>query len=219
MWLPFTSRTRRGAASPTTSRSTRVTYGPAAFTSTRASAVAPPSSVSCHTPSARRAPMQRVRVRMSAPRAAASRAFSTTRRASSTQQSEYSKPRVNSGRSGAPAGSVRRSSERVPGRIFRPPRWSYRNRPSPDQPPRPQARMMRQHEAHRPDDVRRGAQQHLALGERLHAPGGTRSAPDSAGRHGSAWWRQTTCRRRGRPARPAAPTVRVPPRRARCRSR
>ena len=102
---PLRQRHRAGPATRT---------GPAAFTSTRALAASPPSSVSCHTPSACRAPTQRVRVRMSAPRAAASRAFSTTSRASSTQQSEYSKPRVNSGRSGAPAGSVRRSSERVP---------------------------------------------------------------------------------------------------------
>ena len=51
-------------------------------------------------------------------------AFSTTRRASSTQQSEYSKPRVYLSRSGAPSGSRRRSSARVPGSFLRPPRWS-----------------------------------------------------------------------------------------------
>jgi len=36
-----------------------------------------------------------------------------------------------------------------------------------------QARQRRQHETHRPDDVRRHAQQHLALGQRLaHQPEG-----------------------------------------------
>jgi len=39
--------------------------------------------------------------------------------------------------------------------------------PQPDQPPWPQARVMRQHEAHRTDDVRCGAQQHLAFCQRL----------------------------------------------------
>ena len=125
----------------------------------------PASAATCHPLRAR--PMQRVRVRISAPRAAASRAFSTTRRESSTQQSEYSKPRAYSGRSGAPAGSRRRSTARVGGRIWRPPRWSYSEQPEPDQPPRPQPGMVRQHEAQRPDDVRRRSQQHLALGQRF----------------------------------------------------
>ena len=65
------------------------------------------SSVQRHRPSSRRALTQRVRVLMSAPRSAASRALSTTRRASSTQQSEYSKARVNSGLSGLPVSIAR----------------------------------------------------------------------------------------------------------------
>ena len=41
----------------------------------------------------------------------------------------------------------------------------------PDEPGRAHLRHVRQHEAHRPDDVRRGAQQHLALDQRLaHQP-------------------------------------------------
>ena len=40
-----------------------------------------------------------------------------------------------------------------------------------DEPGRPLLRRVRQHEAHRPDDVRRRAQQHLALDQRLaHQP-------------------------------------------------
>jgi hypothetical protein len=94
MWLPFTSRTRVGAVCPRTSVSTCETHGPAAFTSARAAQPVPSPSVRCHAPSTTRAPTQRVRVRISAPWFAASRASSTTSRASSTQQSEYSKPRV-----------------------------------------------------------------------------------------------------------------------------
>jgi hypothetical protein len=66
----------------------------------------------------------RVRMWMTAPRSAASRALSTTSLASSTQQSEYSKPRENSGLSGLPAGSRRMSSVRVFGSSLRPPIWS-----------------------------------------------------------------------------------------------
>ena len=84
--------------------------------SSRSCAVQPSSS--------RRALMQGVRVSTSAPFSAAPTAFSTTSRASSTQQSEYSKPRVYLSRSGAPSGSLRRSSARVPGSFLRPPRWS-----------------------------------------------------------------------------------------------
>jgi len=68
--------------------------GPVALINTRA--VAPSrrpltSKVSRHS-SPRSAPTQRVRVRIAAPRSAASSALSTTRRASSVWQSEYSKP-------------------------------------------------------------------------------------------------------------------------------
>jgi hypothetical protein len=53
-----------------------------------------------------------VRVRISAPRASASRAFSTTSRESSTQQSEYSKA-LNRSCSGAPSGAPRSSVPRA----------------------------------------------------------------------------------------------------------
>jgi hypothetical protein len=42
-----------------------------------------------------------------------------------------------------------------------------KKQPEPDEPGRPILRRMRQHEAHRPDDVRRGPQKHLALDQRL----------------------------------------------------
>ncbi|MGY2982803.1 hypothetical protein ACVI1K_000150 [Bradyrhizobium sp. USDA 4508] len=52
------------------------------------------STVTCQTPSTCLISTARVRVRISAPRSAASRAVSATSRASSTKQSEYSKPLV-----------------------------------------------------------------------------------------------------------------------------
>jgi len=70
---------------------------PPALTSARArmverSLVMTCSTVTCQMPSFWRISTALVRVRISAPRSAASRAFSATRRASSTKQSEYSKP-------------------------------------------------------------------------------------------------------------------------------
>jgi hypothetical protein len=72
-------------------------------------------------PSRRSAETQRVRGAMVAPSSAAAMALSTTSRESSTQQSEYSKPRLNSGLSGAPSGSRVRSTTRVLGSFLRPP--------------------------------------------------------------------------------------------------
>src|SRR5438105_8258838 len=118
---------RSGALTPITEPSASLTHGPAALTSIFALAgdLAPvdlSSSANRQRPASRLALTQRVRVLMSAPRSAASRALSTTRRASSTQQSEYSKARVNSDLSGPPAESRVRSRLLVGGRILRPPR-------------------------------------------------------------------------------------------------
>ncbi len=91
MWLPRTSRTRAALVAGRSPRgSRRPTHGPPAFTTAFARTSPPPSSRSRHPPPSGSARSKRLRVRISAPRAAASRAFSTTSRASSTQQSEYS---------------------------------------------------------------------------------------------------------------------------------
>ena len=93
MWLPFTSRTEAGALAWTTAAATSATQGPAALTSTRARMlrrvpVASSRRTMVQAPSVRTAETQLVRGAIVAPQSAASRAFSTTRRESSTQQSE-----------------------------------------------------------------------------------------------------------------------------------
>ena len=96
MWLPFTNRAREGELEPVMA-STSPTQGPAVLISTRAwvTCVSPPARVVISQRSACRCrEVTGVRGRMSAPRSAASLAVSTTRRLSSTQQSEYSKPIV-----------------------------------------------------------------------------------------------------------------------------
>ena len=105
------------------------TQGPAALTRVRARIVrvAPVFSsrvVSVQAPSSRDADTQPVRVATVAPSSAAAIAFSTTRRESSTQQSEYSKPRLNSGFSDWPIGSSRSDTVRVGGSFLRPPMLS-----------------------------------------------------------------------------------------------
>src|SRR6266481_2593535 len=97
MWEPCTSRTFAFALTPAPDVSTSSTHGPPALTSARALIVERSpldvfSTVTCQIPSICRISTARERVRISAPRSAASRAVSTTRRASSTKQSEYSKP-------------------------------------------------------------------------------------------------------------------------------
>ncbi len=91
MWLPFTRRTDAASLILSASSSTCLTQGPAAFTiaPARTSRLPPglPSSVAIQWSFSRRAEASRVRVRMVAPCAAAERALSATRRASSTQQS------------------------------------------------------------------------------------------------------------------------------------
>ena len=93
---------------PATSVCTDDIHGPPAFTSARATTSTAPSRVLVFKrqplkfPS-RRAAMHFVRGRTIAPRSAASRALRTTRRASSTQQSEYSNARRYSGFRASPA--------------------------------------------------------------------------------------------------------------------
>ena len=90
MWLPFTRRTVAASLILSASSSTCLTQGPAAFTIALARTVRMPRSpfkVAAHSPPSRRADTNRVWVWMVAPCAAAERALSTTRRASSTQQS------------------------------------------------------------------------------------------------------------------------------------
>ena len=98
MWLPLTRRTRREALAPETRPMTSSTQGPAALAMAFARAFdrlpsALVNSMSQPSP-VRRAEVAAVRVSTVAPRSRASSALSTTRRASSTQQSEYSKARV-----------------------------------------------------------------------------------------------------------------------------
>ena len=207
---------------PARRRSARATpKAPRHSTSTRARSSTPSGSVRCPERRRRhRAASQRVRVRMSAPRSAASRAVSTTRRASSTQQSEYSKARRDTRAAAArPAGSCRRSSTRVGGRIRAAAQMVVEEQSRPDHPPRPQPGMVRQHEAQRPDDVRRGAQQHFALRQRFPHQAElvilqiAQAAMDQLGGGGGRGPRPD------HPVPPAAPTGRAPRHRAQCRRR
>ena len=210
MWLPLTRRTCRSALMPLTRPSTSSTQGPAAFTRTRAAPVSlrrsprPETSTTQELPS-RCAAMTSVRVRISAPRSFASRALSTTSRASSTQQSEYSKASRYSSRIGA---SLRRGAKFEPaaaGQALAAAEMIVEEQAEPDHPGRALLRRVRQHETHRPDDVRR----RRAAGPRApstpRAPGGIRNIRDSAGRHGSACRNASWCPRPGRPSRRAAP--------------
>ena len=192
---------------------TSPTQGPPALTSARARddprrAVRPPRSVTRQRAAVARGRRRRgCAVRISAPRAAASRALSTTRRASSTQQSEYSKPVVKRvlqrparrvAASGRGCASAAGSCARRDGR-------------------RRRARAA----AARPAAARRGAAARSAAARRCaawrragsrarsapRAPGGTRSTRGSAARRGTAWSRPRRSPARGRPAR-RAPTCR-----------
>ena len=126
---------------------------------------------------------------MRAPRASASRALRSPRGAmSSTQQSEYSKPLAKSSFSGAPAGSRPRSSERCGWQDLAAAEMVV------DEQAEPQASqagrkptVVRQHEPHRPGDVRHGLEQRLALDQRFPAQGGTRSIRGSASRRGNSF--------------------------------
>lgn len=128
IWLPLTSRTRRLLSILSTSSFTTFIHGPAALTMPLARwACCCPSRfcvVMCQYPPMRRAEVHLVRVRIFAPFSAALRALSTTSRASSTQQSEYSKARRYLSLSGTPASAWRRSRVAVPGNTRLPPRLS-----------------------------------------------------------------------------------------------
>src|SRR5690606_11240435 len=126
-WLPLTRRTLRAELEPATRLMTSETQGPAQLTrhlarKMRVSPVRLFFVVTVQPPFSRRAETAGERVSTRAPFSAAPTAFSVTRRASSTQQSEYSKPRVYWSRIGVPSGSRERSSVRVPGSFLRPPR-------------------------------------------------------------------------------------------------
>ena len=122
-------------------------------------------------PFSRRAPVTLQRVRIVAPRSAASRALSTTSRASFTQPSEYSKA-LRKHRLQRLAGRIAAHVERARrGQQLAAADMVVEEQAEPDQPGRTQALGVGQHEAHRPDDVRRIAPQHLALHQRFtHQP-------------------------------------------------
>ena len=129
MWLPLISRIWVGVFARTTDWTTFSAHGPAALTSARAltlvdSPVLTSSTDNTQWSPSRRAVAQRTRGLMLAPRALASTALRITRRASSTQQSEYSNALAKDGLRALPTMSRRRSSVLVGGSIRRPPRWS-----------------------------------------------------------------------------------------------
>ena len=128
-------------------------------------------SSSSHTAPSRCADTHSVRVATAAPRSAASRAFSTVSRESSTQQSEYSNPESIVGLQRRP-GRVPPQLHRARGRqLPAPAQMVVEEQPEPQQPRRPQLGVIRQYETQRPDDVRRDAPQHLALLQGLaHQP-------------------------------------------------
>ena len=107
------------------------------------------------------------RLRISAPRSAASMAFSTTRRASSTQQSAYENA-VRELRLERSAGRIVAEVDLARSRqLLAAAQMVVEEQAEADHPGRAQLGAVRQDEAQRPDDVRRRAQQHLALDQRL----------------------------------------------------
>ncbi len=130
------------------------------------------STVTCQTPSTCADSTARERVRISAPRSAASAAFSTTRRASSTKQSEYSKAGGEaSGFSGLPTSSLRQIDRAGRRQQFAAADMVVEEQPQPQQPGRAQPGVVRQHETQGTDDVRGDLPEHLALDQRLaHRP-------------------------------------------------
>ena len=162
----------------------------------------------------------RVRVRIAAPRSAASRALRTTRRASSTQQSEYSKPVVKMPGLQRRTGSVRcQIDDAGAGQSLPAAQVIVEEEPDAQHPGRPQAR---RDAAARSAAAARCAARSATAPRARRAPrarAGNRTARDSAGRRGSAWSSARRCRCRDRPSRTERPTGRVPRRRERCRSR
>ena len=97
---------------------------------------------------------------------AASSALSTTRRLSSTQQSEYANAVIDAGTqravtAAADAHAARCAQRAAAAEII------VEEQAEADLPARPQAGHVRQDELHRPDDVRGDAQQALALDQRF----------------------------------------------------
>ena len=225
MCAPSTRRTRPRAALPRRRCSTSSTHGPAALTSARAAIVsrrplARSSSVTRQTSPSRTAECASVPTRIAAPRSAASRALSTTRRASSTQQSEYSKAVVEHAGPERPPGGVARQDR------ARACRAAARGRPG-------GRRGTTRRAASTRGAGRRGAAARSAWAARCagrcataprarsatRAPGGNRNAPGSAGRRGSAWSSARRCRWPDPPSRTGTPNIHAPPHRGRCRSR
>ena len=171
MWLPLTSLTGQGRIWSVDCK-TSLTQGPAALTNARAQILLnrplrSSRTVRVHRPPSRSPLRQRVRVAMTAPLSAASRAFRTTSRASSAQQSEYSNPSV--------ILRLERFARRVVGQ---PQRSGWRQetpaaqmivkkKPDPKHPGGSEIRMMGQHKAKRPHDMGRDSPQNLALDERF----------------------------------------------------
>ncbi len=158
----------RPATRPTTSS----TQGPAELTRARAltllAVAVGPFMDSVQSPSSpRRAEVAAVRVRMVAPRCLASSAFSTTRRASSTQQSRIFEGRRVVGLDGAALGRRAQVELARARQHLAAAEVVVEEEAGPHHPGRALLGRVRQHEAHGPDDVGRGAQQHLALDQRL----------------------------------------------------
>ena len=106
---------------------------------------------------ARSAETQRVRGAMLAPSSAAAIAFSTTRRESSTQQSEYSNPSLNSGLSGSPIGSRVEINHARLRQFLAAADIVVEEKSEAQQPARPELLVIGQQEAQRPDDMGRDA--------------------------------------------------------------
>src|SRR5882672_6356530 len=150
MWLPFTRRTLAGSFVLSTSSSTCLTQGPAAFTIAAACTVrlSPESSASFAT--------QRPFSRFPDPAVVVDEAaleLGLQARAVAV---------------GVQADALRarqRALRSEPGHAV--PQVIVEKQPGADQPRGPQVRLVRQHELERPDDVGRDAEQRLALGERF----------------------------------------------------
>src|SRR5258706_26890 len=97
MWLPFTSRTASREACDKAPFRNDLTHGPAALTTAFAFTCSPPDRRAVQRPPELIADWHSVLVRIRTPRSRASIALATTRRASSTRQSEYAKPCLSRG--------------------------------------------------------------------------------------------------------------------------
>ena len=171
MWLPLTWRTLALVGASLTSSSTSHTHGPAALTSARAvtSSVVPsrPASVARHD--------SVVAARAREPRAPAyvGAAHSSVHRVADDEtrvvdaRVRVGEAAVEAGlQTGAVARVVEIDAERLRQRHSAA-EMVVQEETRANHPCRPQMRLVRQHEQQRLDDVRRGAQQHLALRQRF----------------------------------------------------